>query len=153
MRWWRLCTEQTLTTVLLKRRGGSAKILGAIGRRYKFFWQNCNKGNAGVGVFIAERWIECVVNVVSERIMYVKLGTVKQIVNIVSAYAPQIGLSAEKDDSWDICSIVFSGNQDSIFIGSDLNGHIRKYADGYCCTEGGMDFGTRNARRRKDFRI
>ena len=68
------------------------------------FWQGCNKGTAGVGVFIAERWIDCIVNVVrvNERIMYVKLVIGKQIINIVSAYAPQVGLSAEeKDDFWD----------------------------------------------------
>ena len=40
------------------------RMLGVIGRRYKFFWQVCNKGNAGVGVFIAERWIDSVVDVV-----------------------------------------------------------------------------------------
>ena len=39
---------------------------------------------------------------VDERIMYVKLVIGKQIVNIVSAYGPQVGLSAEeKDDFWD----------------------------------------------------
>ena len=80
------------------------RMIGAIGRRYKFFLQGCNKGTAGVGVFIAERWIDSVVNVVrvDERIMYVKLVIGKQIVNIVSAYAPQVGLSAEeKVDFWD----------------------------------------------------
>ena len=43
--------------------------------RYKFFWQGCSKESAGVGVFIAERWIDSVVNVVrvNERIMYVEL--------------------------------------------------------------------------------
>ena len=39
-------------------------MIGAIGKRYKFFWQGCNKGTAGVGVFIAERWIDSVVDVV-----------------------------------------------------------------------------------------
>ena len=50
-------------------------MLGAIGIRYKLFWQSCNKGTAGVGVFIAERCIDSVVDVVrvNERIMYVKL--------------------------------------------------------------------------------
>ena len=75
----------------------------------KSFWQGCNKGTVGVGVFIAERWIDSFVNVVrvNERIMYV-IG--KQIVNIVSAYAPQVGLSAEeKDDFWDSFIIVLSG--------------------------------------------
>ena len=88
-------------------------MLGTIGRRYKFFWQGCNKGTAGVGVFITERWIDSVVDVVrvNKRIMYVKLVIGKQIVNVVSAYAPQVGLSAEKnDDFWDSFIIVLSGN-------------------------------------------
>ena len=69
-------------------------MLGAIGKRYKFFWHGCNKGTAGVGVFIAERWIDNVVDVVrvNERIVYVKLVIGKQIGNIVSAYAPQVDL-------------------------------------------------------------
>ena len=42
--------------------------------------------------------IDSVVDVVrvNERIMYVKLVIVKQIVNIVSTYAPQVVLSADK---------------------------------------------------------
>ena len=56
------------------------KCKGAIDRRYKFFLQGCNKGTAGVGVFIAERWINSVVDVVrvNERIMYVKWLLVKE---------------------------------------------------------------------------
>ena len=58
-------------------------MFGAFGRRYKFFWQGCNKKTAGVGVFIAERWIDSIVDVirVNEQIMYVKLVIGKQIVN------------------------------------------------------------------------
>ena len=42
--------------------------------------------------------------------MYVKLGIGKHIVNIVSAYAPQVGFSAEeKDDFWDRFIIVLPG--------------------------------------------
>ena len=68
----------------------------------KFFWQGCNKGTAIVCVLIAGRWIDSVDNVVrvNERIMYVKLVLGKQIVNIVSAYAPQVGLSAEEKDDF-----------------------------------------------------
>ena len=89
-----------------------ARMLGDNGRRYKFFWQGCNKRTAGVGMFIAKRWNDSVVNVVrvNERIMYVKLVIGKQIVNIVSVYAPQVGLSSEeKDDFWDSLIIVLSG--------------------------------------------
>ena len=92
------CAQET------RWKGESTRMLGANGRRYKFFWQGCNKGTAGVGVFIADRWIDSVVNVVrvNERIMYVKLVIGKQSVNIISAYAPQVGLSAEKKNNfWD----------------------------------------------------
>ena len=97
-------------------------------------------------MFIAERWIDSGVDVlrVNERIMYVKLVIGKHIGNIVSAYAPPVGLSAEeKDDLWDIFIIVLSGihKQDSIFIGSDMNCHVGRDADGYTV----MGFGTRNA--------
>ena len=109
-----------------------------------------NRGIAGVGVFIAERWIDSVVNVVrvNERIMYVKLVIEIQIVNIVLAYAPQVGLSAEeKDDFWDSFIIVLSGipKQEIIFIGSNMNGHVGRDADGYSGVHAGMGFGTRNA--------
>ena len=80
--------------------------------------------------------------------MYVKLVIGKQIVNIVSAYAPQVGLSAEdKDYFWDSFIIVLSGipKQESISIGSDMNGHVGRDADGYGGVYGGMGFGTRNA--------
>ena len=81
--------------------------------------------------------------------MYVKLVIGKQIVNTVSVYAPQVGLNAEeKDDFWDSFIIVLSGilKQEIIFIGSDLNGHVGRDADGYGGIHGGMGFGTRNGK-------
>ena len=123
------CAQET------RWKGEGTRMLGANGIRYKFFWQGCNKGTVGVGVFIAERWIDSVVNVVrvNERITYAKLVIGKQIVNIVSAYAPQLGLSAEeKDDFWD-----------SIFIGREMNGHVGRDADGYGGVHGGMGFDTK----------
>ena len=149
MRWWTLYIEESCAQET-RWKGESARMLGAIGRRYQFFCQGCNKRTADVGVFIAKRWIDSVVDVVrvNEQIMYVKLVIGKQIVNIVSAYAPQVGLSAEeKDDFWDSFITVLSGipKQDIIFIGSDLNGHVGRDADGYGGVHGGMRFGTRNA--------
>ena len=85
---------------------------------------------------------------VNERIMYVMLVIGKPIVNIVSAYAPQVGLSAEeKDDFWVSFIIVLSGipKQESIFMGNDKNGHVGRDTDGYGGVLGGMGFGTRNA--------
>ena len=76
-------------------------------------------------------------------------GDWKAIVNIVSAYAPQVGLSAEeKNDCWDSFIIVLSGipEQENIFIGSDMKGHVGRDANGYGGVHGGMGFGTRNER-------
>ena len=59
-----------------------------------------------------------------------------------------MGLSAEeKDGFWDSFIIVLSGipKQESIFIGSDMNGHVGRDADRYGGVHGGMGFGTRNA--------
>ena len=59
-----------------------------------------------------------------------------------------MGLSAEeKHDFWDSFIIVLSGipKQESIFIGSDMNGHVGRDVDGYGGVHGGMGFGTRNA--------
>ena len=75
--------------------------------------------------------------------MYENLVIGKQIVNIVSDYALQLGLSVEENvGPWDCFIIVLSiiANQDSIFIGSDLNGYLGRYADGY-----GAMFNTRLA--------
>ena len=52
-----------------------------------------------------------------------------------------MGLSAkEKDEFWDSFIIVLSGisKQESIFIGSNMNGHVGRYADGYGGVHGGM---------------
>ena len=140
--WWMLYTEEILISVVLKRRGGRVKVRGCLVLMVE---ETSSFGKAVItaGVFIADRWIDSVVNMVrvNERIMYVKLVIGKQIVNIVSAYAPQVGLIAEeKDDFWDSFIIVISGipKQETIFIGSDMNGHVGRDANGY----GGMGFGT-----------
>ena len=52
-----------------------------------------------------------------------------------------MGLSAEeKDDLWESYIIVLSGilKQESIFIGSDMNGHVGRDADGYGGVHGGI---------------
>ena len=50
-------------------------------------------------------------------------------------------------DFWDSFIIVLSGipKQESIFIGSDMNGHVGRDSDGYGGVHGGMGFGTSNA--------
>ena len=97
-------------------------MLGAIGRIY----------TVCVGVFIAERLIDSVVDVVRviEGIMYVKMMIGKQILNIVSVYVPHMGLRAEeKVDLWaalSLCSLEFLSK-----LAFSLNGHVVIDTDGY----------------------
>ena len=66
-------------------------------------------GTAGVGVFVAEEWIEKVFEVqrVSDRIISVKLIVGQHVVTLLSVYAPQSGLSdADKDLFFDQLRVV-----------------------------------------------
>ena len=67
-------------------------------------------GQTAVGLDPINEGVQPDVVRVNERIMYVKVVIRKQIIHIVSAYAPQVGLSAEeKDDFCDSFIIVLSG--------------------------------------------
>ena len=46
------CVQET------RYRGGHCRIITGKDSRYKLFWSGNNKGTAGVGVFVAEKWIE-----------------------------------------------------------------------------------------------
>ena len=68
--------------------------------RYKLYRPGNNKGTAGVGVFVAEEWIEKVfeVQIASDRIILVKLIVGQHVITFLSVYAPQSGLSDEVKD-------------------------------------------------------
>ncbi|GKG25939.1 craniofacial development protein 2-like protein, partial [Tanacetum coccineum] len=82
-----------------------------------------------------------------DRIMALSVVIERETVNVISAYAPQVGLSdAIKKNFWDdLDEIVRECPTDQhLFIGGDLNGHIRSAADGYAGVHGGFGFGARN---------
>ena len=68
--------------------------------RYKLFWSGNDKTTAGVGVFVAEEWIEKVFEVqrVSDRNILVKPIVGQHVVTFLSVYVPQSGLSDEVKD-------------------------------------------------------
>ena len=45
------------------RKGGSAKTIGYDDCLYKFFWVGCEEGVSGVGILVAEKWINHVVEI------------------------------------------------------------------------------------------
>ena len=63
------CVQET------RYRGGHCRIITGKDSRYKLFWSGNSKGTAGVGVFVAEKWIEKVFKVkrVSDRIILMKI--------------------------------------------------------------------------------
>ncbi|XP_019237963.1 PREDICTED: craniofacial development protein 2-like [Nicotiana attenuata] len=79
--------------------------------------------------------------------MTIKLVVGECTLNVVSAYAPQVGLDEEiKRRFWEglddtVRSIPPS---ERLFIGGDFNGHIGSSAGGYTEVHGGFGFGERN---------
>ena len=76
-----------------------------------------------------EELVESVLEVkrVSEKLMAMKLEVKRSILNIVSAYAPQVNNSMEeKNDFWeDLDGLIESiSKEERIVLGVDLNGHV-----------------------------
>ncbi|PWZ30868.1 Coiled-coil domain-containing protein SCD2 [Zea mays] len=84
---------------------------------------------------------------VGDRIILVKLVIGDLVLNVISAYAPQVGLNENsKREFWegleDMVSSVPVGEK--LFIGGDLNGHVGTSSTSFEGVHGGFGFGTRN---------
>ena len=98
---------------------------------------------------IAEKWTDKVVEVkrISARLMMLRITVGEKIVNVVSAYAPQAGRSySEKEEFWDSMMDLVTGirDEESIFVGGDLNGHVGQDVEGFEGVHGGNGYGKRN---------
>jgi hypothetical protein len=130
--------------------GAGTRVINGKGSQDKFFWQGCQEGSSGVGILVSEEFVDKVVEVrrLSERLIMVKLVIGKCLVNVISGYAPQVGRSEmEKDKFWtDVSDLVEGlGNDETVVLGGDLNGHVGSKSDGYEGVHGGYGVGTRNA--------
>ena len=47
----------------IRWRGSSCRYFGATGKRYKLFWMGSEAKTEGVGIFVAEKWVDSVVSV------------------------------------------------------------------------------------------
>ena len=75
----------------IRWKGENARMIEGGDKRYKFFWKGCNEvGGSGVGILVAEKWVEKVVDVrrISEQIMVLKVAIGKQVFNIVCICSP-----------------------------------------------------------------
>ncbi|XP_037774633.1 uncharacterized protein LOC119571366, partial [Penaeus monodon] len=92
----------------------------------------------------------------SDRVMWMKVEVENEPVNIVCAYAPQVGCDdVEKEDFWRTVSevMVKIPRTERVWIGADLNGHVGGGAQGYGDNIGklGLERGTKKGRPSWDF--
>ena len=116
-----LCLQET------KWKGSKARNIGG-GR--KLFYNGADGRKNGIAIVVREELAESVLEVKreSDRLMTMKLEVKRFILNIVSAYAPQINNSMEeKNDFWeDLDGLIESvpKEEERIVLGADLNGHV-----------------------------
>ena len=87
------------------------------------------------------------VNSISDGLITAKLLIDTININIVSAYAPQVGFTdEEKEEFWkELEELIRSfPEKDNIVIGADLNGHIGRSNTGYERWHGGFGHGEKN---------
>ena len=120
-----------------------------VGEGYKIFYVGEQSGRNGVGVIVSSSLVDNVVEVkrCSSRLMKVKLVWESTVVNVVCAYAPQVGLSdEEKEEFWATFDTLISeiNGREKLVVGGDFNGHVGRENVGFKEVHGGFGFGSRN---------
>ena len=131
------------------RGGNKPKTITGKDSTYKLFWKGNDKGNGGVGIFLAEKWWNKVAGVdrVNDRILALKLLVGQTVTTVISVYAPQQGLDEdEKDSFYDElrATVAKTDEKELVIIAGDLNGHVGRGSEGYEGVHGGRGYGTRN---------
>ncbi|KAJ8375265.1 hypothetical protein SKAU_G00058450 [Synaphobranchus kaupii] len=115
-----LCVQET------RWKGSKAR---NIGRGYKLFYHGVDGRRNGVGVILKEEYARGVLEVrrVSDRVIALKLVREGVMVNVISAYAPQVGCEIEeKEEFWSVLDEVVESvpARERVVIGADFNGHV-----------------------------
>ena len=136
-----LCVQET------KWKGQKAKEVEGTG--FKLWYTGTISGRNGVGILIDRRLKDGVVDVrrQDDWIILVRLVFGDSALNVISAYAPQVGLSeSSKSQFWeDLDSMVSTVPiSEKLFIGGDLNGHMGTTNVGYERVHGGFGYSSRN---------
>jgi Reverse transcriptase (RNA-dependent DNA polymerase) len=119
------------------------------GSGFKLWYTGAERNKNGVGIMVDRSLRDEVVEVKrnGDRIILVKLVVGGWIINVISAYAPQVGLQESvKRKFWEDLEEVVRGipREEKLFIGGDLNGHVGQTNEGFDRVHGGFGFGTRN---------
>ncbi|XP_076916835.1 uncharacterized protein LOC143576685 [Bidens hawaiensis] len=109
---------------------------GAECNGYKLWYSESDGARNGVGFLVSKELHSNVVEVIrhNDRIMMLGLVLGLEVVVVVCAYAPHIGLGdQEKKEFWDTLDAVVGAipRNETICIGGDFNGHIGMDRDGF----------------------
>ncbi|XP_070042844.1 uncharacterized protein [Nicotiana tomentosiformis] len=104
------------------------------------------RGKNGVSFFVDRDLCELMVDIrrVNDKLMCIKLGFGGSTLNVISAYAPQVGLDEEvKRHFWEELDESVRGIPyiEKIFIGGDFNSDNWAMSLGYDDVHGGFGFG------------
>uniref|UniRef100_A0A7N6AN85 Endonuclease/exonuclease/phosphatase domain-containing protein n=1 Tax=Anabas testudineus TaxID=64144 RepID=A0A7N6AN85_ANATE len=115
-----LCVQET------RWKGSKAR---SIGGGYKLFYHGVDRKRNGVGVILKAEFVNNVLEVkrVSDRVMSIKLEIEGVMMNVVSAYAPQVGCELEeKERFWSEFDEVIESipRGERVVVGADFNGHV-----------------------------
>ena len=83
-------------------RGSGCRFFGAQGKRYKLFWMGGKDRSYGVGMFVAEKWVDSVVKVErrSERVLILKMVLDYSLLNVLTVYAPHSRKPEEEKENF-----------------------------------------------------
>jgi hypothetical protein len=136
-----LCVQE------MKWKGQKAKEVEDTGLQ---FWYTGNTSTKnGVGIVLDKSLKDGVVDIKhqGDRIILVKLLVGDLVFNVISTYAPQIGLNESvKMQFWEELDALVSSVPifEKLFIGGDLNGHVGSTRVGFNWVHGGFGYGSRN---------
>ena len=117
--------------------------------KFKLFWIGNQAGTGGIGIFLAERWIDKVYDItrLSDRAMILKLCLNKSIITMLCVYAPQVGLNLSfKDEFYDnLHSAMLQINiQETLLVCGDFNSHVGNAPDGFEGVYEACSYGEKN---------
>ncbi|KAH1264649.1 Craniofacial development protein 2 [Glycine max] len=136
-----MCLQETKWT------SEKAKELDSSG--FKLWYTGKIRSRNGVGIIVDKEWKKDVVDVrrVGDRIIVLKLVVGQDTFNVISGYAPQVGLAEHfKVKFWEDLEGVLQDipQGEKVFLGGDLNGHVGSVARGFEGVHGGFGLGEMN---------
>jgi exonuclease III len=130
-----------------KWKGQKAKEVEDTG--FKLWYTGTTTNKNGVGIVLDKSLKDVVVDIKRQggMIILVKLFVQNLVFNVISAYAPQIGLNESiKRQFWEQLDALVSSVpiSEKLFIGGDLNGHVGSTRVGFDGVHVGFRYGSKN---------